>query len=98
LLRDLKQNAGAVSCLGISSARAAVGQVEQHLNSLAYDVVAFAAADVGHKSYAAGIMLLRGMVKALGGRWSIRFLSTRRHGHLFGIPGGKHGRFADRFS
>ena len=97
LMRNLEENSGAVSGLGIASASAAMRQVEQHLNSLADDVVTFAAADVGHKAYPAGFMLLRGMIQALGGGHSVRFFSTRRHGHFCGIFGGERGRFADRF-
>jgi len=37
-------------------------QVEQHLDSLAYDFVALVAADVGHESNPTGIVLLRRMV------------------------------------
>ena len=40
LVRDLDQNAGAVAGLRIAAAGAAMGQVEQHFNSLANDVVA----------------------------------------------------------
>ncbi len=69
---DLEKNAGAIAGLGIASAGAAVRQVEQHLDSLAYDFVAFVAANVGHKSDPAGVVLLRRVVQTLGGWRSIR--------------------------
>ena len=84
-VRDLEENAGAIAGFGIASAGAAVREVEQHLDSLAYDVVALDAADAGHESDPAGIVLLRRMVETLGGRGPIRFFSTRRHGHVGSI-------------
>src|SRR6266849_4992046 len=73
LMWDLQENAGAVARLGIASAGPAVRQVEQHLDSLAYDFVTFMAANVGHESDPAGIVLLRRMVQTLSGRRTIRF-------------------------
>jgi len=73
LVRDLEQNAGAIARLGIASAGPAVRQVEQYLDSLAYDFVTFAAANIGHEPDPAGIVLLRRMVEALSGRRAIRF-------------------------
>src|SRR5208282_5718848 len=86
LVWDLEENAGAISGFGIASACPAVRQVEQHLDSLAYDLVAFVAANVGHESDPACVVLLRRMVQSLGGRKAVRFLAsrffqTRRHGH-----------------
>ena len=62
----------------------AVGQVEQDLDSLAYNFVTFLATDVGHESDSAGIVLLRGVVQTLSGRGASgslasRVLQTRRH-------------------
>ena len=79
---DLEQNAGAIAGFGIASAGAAVRQIEQHLDSLFYNFVAFVAANVGHESDSAGVVLLRRMVQPLGGWRAIRFLPTRRHGHV----------------
>src|SRR5208282_5779209 len=95
LVWDLEENAGAIAGLGIASAGPAVRQVEQHLDSLAYDVVTFMAADVGYESNAARVVLLRRMVQALGGRSTIRFFFTRRHGHVcsIGVVCGALGRF-----
>ena len=79
---DLEQNAGAVARLGIASAGSAVRQIEQHLDSLAYDFVTLVAANIGHESDSAGIVLLRRMVEALSGGRAIRIFQTRRHGHV----------------
>jgi hypothetical protein len=60
-------------------------QVEQYLDALFYDVMAFVSANMGYEPDSAGVMLLRGMVQTLGGRRSIRFVATRRHGHVCSI-------------
>jgi hypothetical protein len=73
---NLEQNAGAIAGLRIASAGAPVRKIEQNLNSLAYDVVALVAANVGHESDPAGVVLLRGMVQALGGGRAIRFFNA----------------------
>jgi hypothetical protein len=39
-----------------------MGQVEQDLDALGYDVMTFMAADAGDKSDTAGIMFVRGIV------------------------------------
>jgi hypothetical protein len=62
LVGDLKKNAGAVASLGVASTSAAVGQIEENLNSLAYDVMRFLTANIGDESDPASIMLLRRMV------------------------------------
>jgi hypothetical protein len=82
---DLEQNASAIARLRIASAGPAVRQVEQHLDSLAYDFVTFMAANIGYEPDPAGIMLLRRMVEALSGGRAIRFFQTRRHGHVYRI-------------
>ena len=60
-------------------------QVEQHLDSLAYDFVTFVTANIGYEPDPAGIVLLRRMVEPLSGRRTIRFFQTRRHGHVYSI-------------
>ena len=80
-MRNLNQHAGAVTRLRVASARATVRQVEQNLQALRNNVVAFSAAEAGDKSNAARVMLLRRMVKSLRGRQAIR-IETRRRGHL----------------
>src|SRR5260370_8114192 len=81
LVWDLEENAGAIARLRIASAGPAMRQVEQHLDSLAYDVVTLVAANAGHESDPAGVVLLRRMVQTLSGRRAIRFFQTCRHGH-----------------
>src|ERR1019366_10265725 len=81
LVWDLEENAGAIAGLGIASAGPAVRKVEQHPDSLAYDVVTLVAAHAGYESDPAGVVLLRRMVQTLGERRTIRFF-PRRHGHV----------------
>ena len=71
LVWNLDEDAGAVAGFGIAAAGAAMRQVEQHLDSLADDVVAFLAADAGDKPDAAGVVLVRRVVETLGGRQAI---------------------------
>ena len=78
-MRDLNQNARAIACLRITSAGAAVGEIQQDLNALADDLVTLVAADARHKSDAAGIVLVRGVIEALRGRQTIG-VETGRHG------------------
>ncbi len=85
LMRNLEENAGSVAGLRIASASPAMRQVEQHLDALLYDVMAFVAANIGYEANSTGIVLLRGVVQTLGGRRSIRFVATRRHGHVWRI-------------
>src|ERR1700678_4147214 len=82
LMRNLEEDAGSITGLGIASASAAMGQVEQHLNAFADDVMTFVAANIGDESDSASIVLLRRMVETLGGGRSSRFVATRRHGHV----------------
>ena len=70
-VRNLDQDAGAIAGFWIAAAGAAMRQVEQHLDSLLDNVVTFMAADVGDKTNAAGVVLVRGIVKSLGGRQAI---------------------------
>jgi len=80
---NLEQNASAIAGFGIAPAGAAVRKIQQNLNSLTYDVVAFVAANVGHESNPAGIVFLRGMVQALGrGRATGFFQTDHRHHYI----------------
>jgi hypothetical protein len=56
-----------------------VREVEQYLDSLTYDFVAFVAENVGDESDSASVVFLPRMVQALSGRRSIRFVLTRHH-------------------
>ena len=62
LVWNLNQNAGAVAGLGIATAGPAVGEVNENLNSLLDDVVALVAADAGHESHTACIVLERWII------------------------------------
>jgi hypothetical protein len=79
LMGDLEENAGTIAGLGIASARPAVREVEQYLDSLTYNFVALVSANVGDESDSARVVFLRRMVQALSGRRSIRFVLTRHH-------------------
>ena len=68
LMRDLNQNAGTVPGLRIAAASATMRQVQQDLDSLADNFVTLVAVDAGYKSDTAGIVLVRRIIKALGGR------------------------------
>src|SRR5271165_3448970 len=77
-VRNLDEDAGTVAGFRIAAAGAAMRQVEQYLNSFADDVVTFMAADAGDKTDAAGVVLVRWVVEALGGRQAIFRVETRR--------------------
>jgi hypothetical protein len=55
-------------------------EVQKNPDSLLDDVVAFSAADTGDETNAAGIVLVRRMVKALGRRHTVFRVETGRHG------------------
>ena len=65
-VRDLNQNAGAVAGFRIATAGAPMRQVDEDLNPLFDDVVGFLALDIGHKTHAAGVVLVARIVKPLG--------------------------------
>src|SRR6202030_1962816 len=67
LMRNLDQYARAIPGFRIAAAGAAMRQVQQHLNSLADNIVTLLAADAGHKPDPAGVVLVRGVVETL--RW-----------------------------
>ena len=71
LMWNLDEDAGAVAGFWIAAAGAAMRQVQQHLNSLADDVVTFMAANAGDKADAAGVVLVRGIVETLRGGQAI---------------------------
>ena len=76
LVRDLDQDAGAVAGFRIAAAGAAMRQVDEDLNALLDDVVAFVAADVGDEADAAGIVLMRRIVKPLRRRETVFRVET----------------------
>jgi len=65
---DLNQNARTVTSFGIAPAGATVGQVDEDLNSLFDDLMAFLATNAGYKADAASVVLVRWVVKTLCGR------------------------------
>ena len=60
LVRNLQQHAGAVAGARIASARAAMGQVVEHLHALAHDIVRALALDVDDEADATCVVLVRG--------------------------------------
>jgi len=81
-VRNLNQDAGAVTRLRVAARSAAMRQVDENFKTLADDLVAFFAANAGHQSHAAGIVLTAGMIETL------RLRSTETpvrcvHGNLF---------------
>jgi len=62
---NLDEHARAVASFGVAAAGAAVGQVDQNLNSLLNDLMTLIAANAGYKPDTAGIVLVRRVVKTL---------------------------------
>src|SRR5580765_4340511 len=67
LVGNLDQDSRSIAGFRIAPAGTAVGQVQEHLNSLTNDVVALVTADACDKPDSTGVVLVRGVVKALGG-------------------------------
>ena len=70
-MRNLDEHSGAIASLGIAAACATVREIDQDLNSLLNDLMALFAANAGDKAHAAGIMLVRGMIKTLRRRQTV---------------------------
>jgi len=64
-VRNLDENAGAIARLGIATRRSAMSEVNENLEPFADDVVAFFAADAGHKAHAARIVLILRVIETL---------------------------------
>ena len=64
-MRNLQQHARAVTGARIASAGAAMGEVIEHLDALADNVVRARPLDVDDEAYAARVVLVLGRVKAL---------------------------------
>ena len=62
---DLDQHAGSIARLGVASAGATMGEVDQDFDALHDDVVRFFAGDVGYKANATGIVFVTGIVESL---------------------------------
>ena len=81
-VRDLREHAAAVAGVLVGAHRAAVVEVLQDLEAHGHDGVRGAVPHVGHEADAAGVVLVRGVVKALGGRQA--GVARRHHGFGFG--------------
>src|SRR5205807_10142609 len=68
LVRNLDEHSGAVASFGIAAACATVREIDQDLNALLNDLVALFTVNAGDTAHAAGIILVRGMIKTLGRR------------------------------
>ena len=67
-MRRLDENARTVTGIGLATARAAVIQVQQHLQRLLNDGMGLPALDIDHEPHAAGLVLELRVVKTLFGR------------------------------
>ena len=86
---NLDQNAGAIAGLRIAAAGASVRQIDQNLNALEDDVVRFVPGNIGHKTDAAGIVLLPWVIEALSRRQAekwIFFAHFSVHSEYHGKP------------
>ena len=64
-MRNLDEYAGAIAGFGVAAAGAAVGQVDQNLNSLLNDLMTLIAANAGYEPDTASIVLVLRVVKTL---------------------------------
>ena len=62
---NLDEDSGTVSGFRVAAAGAAVCKVDQDLDAFADDVMALVSTDAGHKSHAAGVVLMVGVVQTL---------------------------------
>jgi hypothetical protein len=69
-IRHLDEDAGAVAGVGLASACPAVQEVDEHTQGLAHDRVGGDTLDVHDEADAAGVVLVAGIVEALGRRWT----------------------------
>jgi hypothetical protein len=71
LVRNLNQDAGAVTSFGIAAAGAAMGEIYQDLDSLLDDLMALLTANAGYKTHSASVVLIRGIVETLRRRQTV---------------------------
>ena len=81
LMGNLNQNARAVARLRIAARRAAMGEVDQHLQALANNIVAADAANVGDQPHSAGIVLIPRVIEPLR-LWCAGTMIQSLHGNL----------------
>jgi hypothetical protein len=67
LVGDLDEDAGAIAGFGVAAAGSAMGKIDEDLDAFSDDVVGFVAFNAGDEADAASIVLVAGVVKALGG-------------------------------
>ena len=67
-MRDLHENPGSVSRVGLATTGAAMVEVNEHAQTLLDDFVGLASLDINHETDATGVMLEPRIVKALF-RW-----------------------------
>ena len=80
-VRNLNQDAGAVACLRIAAASAAMRQIDQNLDALEDDVVRFPPVDIGDKADAAAIVLMLRVIETLRGRQAQKWISFAHIGN-----------------
>jgi hypothetical protein len=68
LVRNLDQHSGAIAGLGVATASATMGQVDQYLNAFENDVVRLVTFDAGYKPHPARIVLISRIIQTLGRR------------------------------
>src|SRR5215471_5232486 len=84
-MRNLDQNASAITGFGVAPTGASVGQIEENLDTFTDNVVAFLSADTCHKAYAAGVVLMGRVVETLGRGQAGYVVSTRHRGLRLGL-------------
>ena len=66
-MRNLNENAGAVTSLGVAAASPPVREIDQNLNPPQDDVVRLVAVDIRHKTQATGVVFMTGVIEPLWG-------------------------------
>mmetsp|Transcript_18075 Transcript_18075/g.43199 ORF Transcript_18075/g.43199 Transcript_18075/m.43199 type:complete len:209 (+) Transcript_18075:1295-1921(+) len=93
LVRDLDQDAGAVTHQFVGADRATVVQVLEDLQALLDDVVRLVTLDVGDKSQPTGVLLIRGPVQAALGKLLNLGLNLRGVAHVALLEHNKPGAY-----
>jgi hypothetical protein len=65
IVGDLNQDPCAIASFGVATTGSTMRQIQQNLDSVTYNVVAFFTTDAGYEADPAGIMLLRRIVQTL---------------------------------
>lgn len=64
-MRDLNQDSSAVTGFRVTTARSAMGKVDEDLQSLQYDIVRLLTLNVNYEADAASIVFVTGIVQSL---------------------------------